>query len=405
MSDPLRRPLSVFVVWHPRFENGSKLADGLYRQFCCDSGNLAARAPQIPIRFRSMAAEGSKPPRAVDFGAERTAVIVLIDDELMDDSQWVDYLDALCNQCDSANGRKAGATRHIIVPVALTQNAYLVESRIKDFNFIRLHEKAEELRPMILSRTVAEAVAKLLLGSEGTEQEGQGKAAGPAAVKVFLSHAKRDGVDLTKSARQFLMDHTQLNSFFDVHDIPAGTQWRDVLREEAASARNALLVMQTDAYATREWCRIEVLEAKQGMSPMLVVHAISDSEERSFPYLGNIPVMRCNGADLLKCVELWEPIFARLMLEVVKAAFFRLWVQYAGRRFGVAQPLKAMPYPPELISQLRLAEIADKEPATVFVYPDPPLGTEEVEILKRAFPKLVFVTPLELPRLAHEVKS
>lgn len=35
-----------------------------------------------------------------------------------------------------------------------------------------------------------------------------------------------------------------------------------------------------------------MIEAKRAGAPMVVAHAVTEGEERSFPYLGNVPVVR-----------------------------------------------------------------------------------------------------------------
>ena len=53
-----------------------------------------------------------------------------------------------------------------------------------------------------------------------------------------------------------------------------------------------LLAIQTDTYGSREWCRLEVLEAKKRSVPIVVLTATERGEARSFPYMGNVPVIR-----------------------------------------------------------------------------------------------------------------
>ena len=52
------------------------------------------------------------------------------------------------------------------------------------------------------------------------------------------------------------------------------------------------MIVLTDNYATREWCRTEVILAKEHDRPIVVVNALESHEIRSFPYIGNVPVIR-----------------------------------------------------------------------------------------------------------------
>jgi len=51
---------------------------------------------------------------------------------------------------------------------------------------------------------------------------------------------------------------SRLDYFFDAADIPSGTRFAEFMTEYAGSLP-ALLAIQTDSYASREWCRLEVL--------------------------------------------------------------------------------------------------------------------------------------------------
>ena len=84
-----------------------------------------------------------------------------------------------------------------------------------------------------------------------------------------------------------------LRNFFDTQDILEGT---GVGRgDPRASRRRRHARVRTDAYATREWCRIEVLEAKRAGAPVVVLDALEQLEARGFPYLGNAPSVRWRG--------------------------------------------------------------------------------------------------------------
>jgi hypothetical protein len=218
-------------------------------------------------------------------------------------------------------------------------------------------------------------------------------------LRVFLSHAKHDGLDLAREIRAYIASHTHMNTFFDAHDIPPGTAWKQVLYEEAGDRQNALLILQTDAYSTREWCRIEVLQAKLGWVPTLLVHALRTSERRAFPYLGNVPTViwpsSCHGE------EAYEYVLGMLLYEVLRGAYFPRRVKALATLYGVSQPLKAIPYPPELLTLVAMHRLLHTDPATIFVYPDPPLGTEERRLLGEAMPHISWITPTLIPSIGR----
>jgi hypothetical protein len=173
-----------------------------------------------------------------------------------------------------------------------------------------------------------------------------------------------------------------------------------VLCEEAGGGINALLVLQTDAYSTREWCRIEAIKAKLGWVPTVVVQAIEQAEIRSFPYLGNVPTIRWP-LPVPDSADPWSIVLGKLLYEVLRAAYFPEWVRYVAELYGLRRSFRALPYPPELLTLLSMHRWVGKHASTLFVYPDPPLGTEELEILHEAAPNLEIATPIRLPLLAQ----
>ncbi|NVL83801.1 TIR domain-containing protein, partial [Escherichia coli] len=83
------------------------------------------------------------------------------------------------------------------------------------------------------------------------------------------------------------LQHTELQTFFDANDIAPGHKF--ALEIFNSIEHSALVVVRTDAYASREWCRREVIEAKRRARPIVVIDALTKAEERGFPYLGNVP--------------------------------------------------------------------------------------------------------------------
>jgi hypothetical protein len=103
---------------------------------------------------------------------------------------------------------------------------------------------------------------------------------------------------------------------------------------------------------------------------------MSDLDELSFPYMGNVPVVRMDPetADRIDC------IVSRLLDEVLKDFLWRCRVELAA---GTASgEVVFLPRPPELISLAGLSNPAQ----TVLVYPDPPIGAEEQRLFEIVAP-------------------
>ena len=199
-------------------------------------------------------------------------------------------------------------------------------------------------------------------------------------VEIFLSHSKHDGDGerIAKLIRDHLYAGDGLESFFDVHDIPIGLPFNKVLLQKVKVS--AVVAIHTDSYSSREWCRKEIIEAKRWNVPLVVANCISDLDERGFPYLGNVPLVRMDPA----AVDRIAVVVSRLLDEVLKDFLWRCWVQLFG---GVAgEHVVFLPRPPELITLASLEGKADSE--AILVYPEPPIGAEEQRLFEIIAPKV-----------------
>ncbi len=267
-KDAGRVPLAVYVMWHPRYQNGPRLAELVFTWLCADPSVPAVRGLGIPVRFRTSESADAL-PLPVSFGpAARTAVLVLVDDEMVADG-WDNYLGDVVSE--------AARGGHLILPVALTKNAFNLPTEITALNFLRLYKVPVADRDAVFLNRVTHDLCKFL-------------ASGQRKVQVFISHSKLDGLVVARRVQRYLHAEAGLADFFDATDIPDGSKFADVIGD-AVGASAVLLVVHTDSYGAREWCRLEVLEAKRRRIPIVVLTAMELGEVRSFPYLGNLPVV------------------------------------------------------------------------------------------------------------------
>ena len=359
-STPAIPPLGVYVVWHPRFDAGHALAESVFYELCADVRQTTARNIFIPVRFRS-ALPGDTPP-TIDFEAfGRSAIFVLYDTEAAADEQWRNYLDALTDSAPPSA---------FIVPICFTQPDYL-PPRLGQNNAVRADNIPDDERWPLVRNRVLHALCRLL----DPEKK---------KVLVFLSHAKADGRESARAIKEYLDGRAWLDNFFDEADIPDGSRFAEVVIQ-AADTAPVLLAIQTDGYSAREWCRLEVLEAKRHDVPVVVLSAMTTREDRAFPYLGNTPVLRWRGADSL------PDIVGMLLRQVLRRRFFSLRVGYVAQLRGESIPEFRFE-PPELLTAL-LESHGDGAPEHVYLYPDPPIGGEELELLSLLDPQHEPVTP------------
>jgi len=377
--------LAVYVVWHPECQQASGYARTIFKTLCANPAVPASRGLGLPVKFRT-AISGEETPARIPFGeAQHTAVFVFADDELVADPSWRSYADGLVDA--------AGSTDDLVVPIGITAMRNL-PPKLATLQAIRLNgasgapedpaaqDDPGAHRETLLLNDVMHDLCQLLDPRDAGVK---------VKVKVFLSHAKADGLRITRLIRDYLRDVARLEEFFDTDDIPDGARFAELLREQAGSLP-ALLAIQTDSYASREWCRLELLEAKRGRVPIVVLSALQNRESRSFPYIGNVPVVRWRGDESLPVVV------GALLGEVLRDRYFPRRAEGICQYHGLVPERQVFSYPPELVTLLAVRDsirTTGKAPVR-YLYPDPPLGTEELQLLHDLEPGIEPVTPTAL---------
>ena len=184
---------------------------------------------------------------------------------------------------------------------------------------------------------------------------------------VFISHTKQGenekGEDYAREVREFLASDTKLASFFDVHDILDGYNFGEQIKVHVANS--ALLILFTNTYSSREWCRIEVLTAKENKVPIVAVSMLNGDVNRVFPYIGNVPSTVFNGN--------WRQIINLLLRTTLDQCNETCMLKAEAD----ANPsIQFLPYPPEAYNMSLI-----EENITKLLYPEPPLGNEELNVL------------------------
>ena len=257
-----------------------------------------------------------------------------------------------------------------MIPVQLYKNQPL-----EGLQAIELNDVAGRLQLVTLLNRVTHRLWELLEPASATR------------VPAFISYAQSDGLHLAKRVTAFLAAGGSTEAFFAPRDVPAGDDWRAELRRHAG--RGVLLAIRTDAYGGREWCQIEVLEAKRAGMPVVVLDALARRESRGFPYLGNGPVQRWRSRD--PALRL-EELHGLMLREALRFRYFAIRVErlWSLRRIDARRHVQ--PTPPELLTLLERTAAADAAP--LLVYPDPPLGSDELAVIRRLDERMQPVTPL-----------
>lgn len=379
-----KTPLSVFIVWHPGYAEGKLIADFLYSVLCRDSSKPLMRSIGIPVYFRSIRATNTSQPIDIDFReSEFSAVIALIDDKFILDYEFRAYIDKISDECNNEKDKRR------IYPIAISNNAHKVSSKLSEINFVPVNEidnQNAEIKSPILHE-----LCRLLMNMKKATEETESNYT-PPPVKLFISHSKHDESKNDAIAfRDFINSKTQLKTFFDANDIAYGSNFGEKIKE--AAKESALVVFQSDSYAEREWCRIEVLEAKKAGCPIVIVNAVQNKEQRAFPYLGNYPSIRFKDKNFQQIIDLTleQVLFNRYTIKFIDSLTDQYGIK-ANRILSTS---------PELFNfiQLKKEGLSEDEKFGLVIYPDPPLGSEEMEILNDLDNNFVFITPLVLPTI------
>jgi len=332
------------------------------------------------VIFRFAEMQGSEAPLPIDLNeAETTAIAVLADSNLVEDAAWTKYVKELAELTEAAGLGKR------MFPIAMEKNVLgalgLEEQALR---WDQWQGSEEELRRRLTNELTYELCRVLRHHLERLKHPAEDDAALEAYVKkvqIFLSHSKHDddGVRIALAIRERLNGGHGLSSFFDVHDIPAGLRFHRVLLN--AVRVSAMVAIHTNSYSSREWCRREVIEAKRWNVPLVIANSISDKDERGFPYMGNVPVIRLEPSSMDRI----DVVVGLLLDEVLKDFLWRCRVEIV--RDTKDATTFFLPRPPELISLAILPPISEVSDP-IIVYPDPPLSAEEERLFAQIAPRV-----------------
>jgi hypothetical protein len=390
MFDRLKYPLSIYVVWHPHFLEGKKIANTLYSIFCRDVEKPLSRGLGIPVFYRSKSFD-KIPPIINPELSDRNAIVLLIDQNFFIDEEFGLYTESLTEMVDD-NTR--------IFPVQLCDQATDFQHGISSFQFIRAYKDVltnSDNFDFSMNKIKTELLhdcARLLMNISPTWKD-KAEHRIPSPVKLFLSHAKKDGLEIAKRFKAFVDSELKLDVIFDTVSIADGYTFEKQI--ESLIEKSALIVFHTDEYSTREWCRIEILIAKRNKCSIVVVHDIKNGEKRAFPYMGNTPTMTLRSNEL----ENFYEIINMTLFQILNNLFQLELLESYKEKFQIKEfEFLYLTSPPELFNFIDInKKKKDYRKRLVVLYPEPPLGAEELKILNELDPEIRFITPILLPML------
>ena len=363
MNDHIKMPLSIFVLFHSKYSDGLKVYTDIYHLLCRNAEQPLTDGIDIPVFLRTESKDLQIPE--IDFEqSDRTAILLLLDESMYCCPSWKVYIDSLISSSKANHNIK-------LYPIVLFKYAFDIDKELAKSQFISLKtysiiDNWDEFQLRIFDNLIR------LIKNQGKNK-----------LKLFISHSKKDvpiktGELKAKELRDYLRSDTKLDSFFDANDILDGYDFERQIKQNVEES--LMIILESNSYSEREWCRIEALSGKTNKVPTVVVNLIDGIVKRTFPYLGNVPRIKHDNN--------WNAIINLLLKTALNQYYQEKLLDKINKQI-TGNPYTILPISPELLS-FYLIKGAQK-----VLYPEPPLGSEEINFLKLYEDKIEFRTPIQ----------
>jgi hypothetical protein len=332
-----------------------------------ETGGYLATGDDLGIQLEIFdSAPGRTPAETLDTFC-RTLTIVLVDHKLLEnggDLLW-DWLSTCWHHTTASNGR------HSMFAIPMDERIGHAFSAMRPalnrLQLLQVHDLGERtIRPAMLSLRMLHE-CRILLASALPSVPG----AKPGHLRLFISHAKMDGLPLAHALKHQIEILGWLQDFYDVDDLPAGSDWQ---RELESGVGSSLIVMlRTEAYDNRYWCQQEVLWADEYATPAVLVDARTglNHPAASLPF-DRVPTVRIPDGNLVRILFL-------ALREGLRFLYFmrRVEEMKADGMIPATAELRVFSFAPSMSALLRAcnALAAPEAPSTtprLILYPDPP---------------------------------
>lgn len=367
---PTLAPLQLLLFRHMEDEDVLPYQEAILRAFQGgrEAGNYLATGEDLGIQLEVFSTAPALDAAKTLDGFCHTVTVVLVDRALLDkaDAALWDWL-AECWAFTSASkgrhamlavpmderiGRRFSAKRPALASHQLLQVHDLGESAIRPamFSLRLLHECRVRL---------AEALPKI-----PDHQAGH--------LRLFISHAKMDGLPLALALKHQIDSVGWLKAFYDAADLPSGCDWQRELERGVGSS--LIVMLRTEVYDSRHWCQQEVLWADEYATPAVLVEARTglNHPAGALPF-DRVPTVRIPDGNLVRILFL-------ALREGLRFLLFMRRVEQMKQSGTLPSPmdLRVFSFAPSMSALLRACRALtdSKEPSTtprLILYPDPPL--------------------------------
>jgi hypothetical protein len=368
-------PLQLLLFRDPEDQEFIPFENAVLRAFQGgrEAGSYLATGDDLGIQlecFTSVPGTGLSGSQTLDSFCH-TLIVIWADEHLADrcSSTFSDWLAECWNVIQASEGR------HSIIIVARDERIAEEWTR-KNPNFanlqlLYLHELGERaIRPATFALRLLHE-SRLLLSS-GVPPIGD-PAKPQGFLRLFISHAKMDGLPLAHALKHQIASLAWLQSFYDAEDLPSGSNWKRELERGVGSS--LIIVLRTEAYDSRYWCQQEVLWADEYAVPAVLVEGRTGLQHSAGTLpLDRLPTVRIPDGNLVRILFL-------ALREGLRFLYFLRRVEEMRRAGDLPTPseLRIFSFPPSMPALLRacryLSSVPDQSIPRIILYPDPPLRT------------------------------
>ncbi len=402
---PSLAPLQIVLIRHPQNQEVVPYEEAIVRalQGGKDAGGYLATGDDLGIQLEVFSdAPTISAPELLDSFCH-TVTLVLADQELLTESSrgirgWLE-------QCWSHTSASSGRHKMLIVPMDDRIGRQLSDEQtpLRTLQQLQTHNLGERaIRPAMLALRLLHECRVLLATALFPSTNPK-----PGYLRLFISHAKMDGLPLAYALRHQIKQLGWLEDFYDVDDIPPGSDWKKELEKGVQSS--LVVVLRTESYDSRPWCQQEVLWADEYATPAVVVEArIGLNHPGGFLPLDRIPTVRIPDGNLLRILFL-------ALREGLRFLYFHRRVEQMKNDGELPTPvqLRVFSFQPSMSALLRaclsLAESdGSKTKHRLILYPDPTFraGTYEAAkaLVETYLPGAILATPQTIAATRGELQ-
>ena len=350
--DSLIPPLQLLICRQGDSQPAEGLAEATQNAF---RGNVTgvnsylATISDLPVPIRNFSrCPSDLPPGTFLDQALHTLVVLLVNEQLIADKAWSAWI----RKCEAHVANSTG--RHQIVALCMTDDIKKSFTRVKHQPDKRYSEKigyddkqennehafgehAERSTwfALYILQTCRHLLARAIFCS-GADKE-------KLRLKLFISHAKKDSLPLANSLRSALNQKEYFATWYDARDLDGVDDWRQAIKDGVNNS--VVIVLRTEQYDTRPWCRQEFVWADQCAVPLVCVEARSSLEYAAdILAASRVPTVRIPDGNLFRILFLaLKESLRTLQLE---RRLLQLNVTHAG--MSGAKKRFLIPYTPNL---------------------------------------------------------